>query len=140
MYLTTYIILIMLLVIAVGTTVILYRGVLFGDDDGVVLVTTYTAAVIFGVTAIGSKLLSSDYPTGPRRFSFVQSHGLVSQLIRYLGIVGLTVLFGFLLYIVISFIPTELDYSDLLYYGSHVLVGFITGVIVVMSWFISSKL
>lgn len=140
MRLTTYLALIMLLAIAVGTTVILYWGILFGDDDGVVLIKTYTAAVIFGVTAIGSKILSSDYPTGPRRFSFVQSHGSASQLISYLGIVGLTALFGFLLYIDNSFIPTELDYSVLLYYSSHVLVGFITGVIVVSSWVISSKL
>ena len=140
MYFTTYITLILILAIAVGTTVVLYRGILFGDDDGAVLIKTWTATIIFGVTAIGAKRLSSDYPTGPRRFSFVQSHGLASQLISYLGIVGITVLFGFLLYIDNTFIPTELDYSDLLYYGSHVLVGFITGAIVTMSWIISSKL
>ena len=140
MQLCTYYWLIMLLTVAVSTTVILYRGELFGTDEGVVLVETYTAAIIFGITAIGSKLLSNDYPIGPRRFTFVQSRGMLRRGISYGGIIIITALFGFLLYSTNTFNPIEYEYSDLLYYCSHALVGLITATIITMSWIISSKL
>lgn len=137
---STYGVLGALLFAAVGTTVILYRGVLFGDDDGVLLINTYTTAIIFGASAFGSKLLSSDYPTGPRRLTFVKSHPVADKIISYVGIGGLTALFGFLMYVINIFDPTASPYSDLLYYCSHALVGIITAAIVTMSWIISSKL
>ncbi len=140
MILITYLKLIALLTAAVGVTVYMYRGVLFGTDDGVVLINSYTAAVVFGATAIGSKILSLDYPIGARRFKFVQSYGSAGIWISYLGIVGIAALFGFLLYVVNIYDPLESEYSDMLYYCSHALVGLIAGAIVTMSWIVSSKL
>ena len=140
MFRDAYIKLSILLFLAVGTSVTLYARILFGGDEYVVLLKAYISAIVFGTTAIGSKLLSSDYPKGPRRFEFAQSHSSVGILLSYGGIIGIAALFGVLLYVDNIFDPTEHPFSFLLYYSSHALVGFITAVIVTMSWIVSSKL
>lgn len=136
----TYIWLLALLFLAVTISVELYDRILFGEDEGVALAKAYTSAVVFGTTAIGSKLLSSDYPKGPRRFEFVQSHSSVGTLLSYGGIVSIAALFGVLLYIDNIFDPTSYLFTYWLYYGSHALAGSIAAAIITLSWVVSSKL
>ena len=129
-----------LLLIVNGSVVIVYPGLLFGNEEGVALTTAFVATVVFAASAVGSKILSGGGPTRLYRTKAVQMHNWVGPLVRYIGISGVVALFGVLTHLGAIFKPTDLPYSPELYAAAHAIAAAIATATVIMSWFISAKL
>lgn len=128
-----------ILILVILGAFVTYPFRLFGSEEGVAFVIGYMAAVVYGASTAGAKLLSPK-TAWLYKSDFVLHNRCRGPFIRYVLICSSSVFVGTLMYILVSFDPTEMEYSWDLYIGAHLLAALIAVSIVVLSWVVSYKI
>ena len=128
-----------ILALVILAAFVTYPFRVFGSEEGVAFVIGYMTAVVCGASTAGSKSLSPK-TTWLYKSNFVLNNRYRGAVIRSVLICFSSILVGTLMYILVSFDPTKMEYSWELYFGAHLLAALIAVSMVVLSWVVSYKI